>query len=132
MADPIKPYRSPQFGAGYSAETGVLPVNGKYLPMYRLRRTEGWNCVRRVECETAAEALRIANQIVQSIVSPAKLIEAEPEPLGNIDDWRRDKAQEAADERQRVFGAETSRTVRRPGRQPYEVVIERERKWRRA
>jgi hypothetical protein len=95
-----------------SPETNVLSVNGRYRPMYRLRPGDRWALVRRsgkpVECNTATEAKRIAQDVVDAIAAPVHVIEEEPAPLGKIEDWRRERSARQVAERERVFGAAPS------------------------
>lgn len=111
----------------HNPQTNVLARDGHYLAMYRLQPTDGWTCIKTMHCETAAAALRLADQIVQSIVNPARIIE-EPPLANEVEDWRRQKAEAIQAERERVFGSDTARTVYRPGRGSYEVVIQHKRR----
>jgi hypothetical protein len=93
----------------FRPEINVLSIGQKYRPMYRLQPTERWCLIRRdrkpVECDTASQARKVAQELVDAIVSPVHVIEEEPEPLGNVEDWRKGKKAEAIEERERVFGA---------------------------
>jgi hypothetical protein len=93
----------------YQPETNVLPISGKYRPMYRLYPHERWRLIRKdkkpVECDTAYQAKKIAEEMVDAIVNPAHLIDDEPQPLGDIEEWRRLRTASVAAEKQRVFGA---------------------------
>ena len=88
-------------------ETQALSFNGKYRPMYRLKPTDRWNCVARAY-ETASQAIAVADTIIEALTRPAHVLEEEMHPLGNPDDWRREKDAELAAERERVFGSTRS------------------------
>lgn len=91
----------------YQPEINVLSIGGHYRPMFRLRPTDRWSLIRRdrkpVECASAPEARRIAQDLIDAIIMPAHLIEDETEPLGSVAEWRRQKDAETAAERDRVF-----------------------------
>lgn len=93
----------------FQPEINVLSIGEKYRPMYRLQPTDRWCLVPRdgkpVECATAYQARRIAQELVDAIVSPAHVIEEDDEPLGSIEGWRKQKDAETAAERDRIFGA---------------------------
>lgn len=105
----------------FQPEINVMSYRDKYRPMYRLRPNERWCLIRRdkkpVECETASQARKIAQDLIDAIVSPVHVIEDEPEPLGSIDDWRRQKDAKAVAERERVFGSSAPSRLFRKGRE---------------
>lgn len=105
-----------------TAETNALPVGDKYRPMYRMKPTDRWSLVTRdrkpIECETAGQAHKIAQDLIDAIENPVHLIEEEPQPLGNIEDWHRQREAKQRAERETVFGAVGPSTVfLRGGRQ---------------
>lgn len=103
------------------AQTNVLPIGGKYRPMYRMKPTDRWCLVtsegKPVECDTATKAHRAARDVIDAIERPVHLIEEEPQPLGNVDDWRRQRTDKQVVERERVFGGPPSTIFLKGGRQ---------------
>lgn len=96
-------------------EVNILEIRGKYRPMYRMTPDENWRLIRRgtkpVECDTASEAKKVADEVVQlveDISRPAVLID-EPRDFG-VEEFLRRRAQEQSSAPLRVFGsAPTSR-----------------------
>jgi hypothetical protein len=105
----------------YNPEINVLPFGPKYRPMYRLQPHERWCMIRRnkvpVECDTAFQAQQIAQDLIDSIVSPAHVIEYEPQPLGSLEEWRRNREAAAEAEKLAVFGSQNPTRLFRKGRE---------------
>jgi len=89
-------------------EYRIASCGEKYRPEFRRSPTERWWFMRNMDFPSATAAKTAADRLVEldeASRAPAHIIELEPEPLGSIDDWRRQKKAEAVAERERVFGA---------------------------
>lgn len=111
----------------------AIEINGRYRPLFKLMADDRWRMVRSggrpVECDTLAEANRVARSRVQEILNPPILVEAggHDDVLG-IAAWRERKVQEAEAEaeRRRTFSHEPAAAMFRNGR-TIEIVRKRRR-----
>jgi hypothetical protein len=100
-------------------EINVVSWKDKYRPMYRRRPTDRWCLIIRggkpVECESSYQARKIGQEVIDLIAAlenPVHLIEEEPELLGSLDEWRKQKDAALLAEKQRVFGTAPLRVIR--------------------
>ena len=100
-------------------EYRIASCGEKYRPEFRRSPMERWWFMRRegkpLEFPTATAAMAAADRYVEldeASRAPAHIIELEPEPLGSVDDWRRDKDAALQAERGRVFGFTGPKIVR--------------------
>ncbi len=90
-------------------EYGVLPVGGRYSPMFRLFVGDRWHYVRRdrkpVYFDTASQAIAASKAHVQRLLNPeirSQKTAAVPDVLG---DFRARKLAEAAADQEAALGA---------------------------
>lgn len=100
-------------------ETGFLPWKGKYCPTYRLRPTDRWRAVMRLEFDSAHRAIAEAKAIVAAILNPSQVIE-QPDDLGATE-WVAGKQERHQRERTLVFGQDKPNIVFPKGRKPVTV-----------
>lgn len=100
-------------------EYRIASCGDKYRPEFRRSPTERWWFMRRdgkpLEFPTATAAKAAADHYVEldeASRAPAHIIELEPEPLGSVEDWRRNKDAALIAERGRVFGFTGPKIVR--------------------
>lgn len=93
----------------------IASCGEKYRPEFRRSPTERWWFMRNMDFPSATAAKAAADRLIEldeASRTPAHIIELEPEPLGSVEDWRRDKAAELVAERGRVFGFTGPKIVR--------------------
>lgn len=105
----------------FDTSVNALPWKGQYRPAYKLYPGENWRMVKRngapVECDTAGQALAIAQETVDDITTaPRVLDEAEllAEAWGTKD-FRPQKDAELTAERENIFGATPSMLFKKGG-----------------
>lgn len=98
---------TPDFLPDYSS----MPFNGRYRPLFKLFSTDNWKFVREngapVERDTAHQAIQAAKDCVRRILNPeirAEQAEIVADVLG-VEEWRRDRAAQAAGDQEAVLGA---------------------------
>lgn len=98
---------TPDFLPDYSS----MPFNGRYRPLFKLFSTDNWKFVREngapVERDTAHQAIQAAKDCVRRILNPeirAEQAEIVEDVLG-VEEWRRDRAAQAAGHQEAVLGA---------------------------
>lgn len=89
-----------------------LSIGGHYRPLWKLFKGEDWRQLfckgKPVLCGSAQEAMDRAEAHVERILNPAiraERIETAHADILGIEEWRQKKAQEAEEEREKVFGA---------------------------
>jgi hypothetical protein len=113
-------------------ETNIMPVGGRYRPLFRLMADENWRMVRKgkeiVDYPTAHEARRAARDCLEAVLNPPLRSEVMTEPEADIlgiEEWRQRREDEASEERRQTFGDEVAKTLFIKGR-----VVEVERRKR--
>jgi hypothetical protein len=105
----------------------VMPLNGRYRPLFKLYQDERWRMVlvdrKPIDCGSASEAIQRAKDHVASILNPKIHCERSADVLG-IDDWRKRKAEAVEEERASVFAGFDGSRIFRQGR---EITVERRR-----
>ena len=115
-----------------------MQIGSKHRPLFRLFAGEGWKFVRKdgrpLEFDTSIQAIEAAKECVRAILNPPIRAEqtapVEIELDLRIEEWRRQREEQALQERQRVFGTDGPSMIF-PGRGRPAVAVEH-RKARRA
>lgn len=111
-------------------EYSQMPVGDRYRPLFRLFADENWRFVRKggapITCDTAGQAIEAAKECVKAILNPvirSEVMEETVSDILGIEEWRRRREADAAEEMSRAFaGPET--VIAKGGRT---VVVERRR-----